>query len=81
MCYNARMVDKYRGVIPEKSIWYHLSRPETMKLLNHRGSLAGVTSEEISKSGTLEIPAPPEKIEELETVLKDAGLHIVTLFD
>ncbi len=75
------MVEKYRGIMPPGSIWYHLDSQETRTLLKHLGMLRGSIPEEVSEIGPAEIQAARGKTEELEQVLREAGLKIITLYD
>lgn len=41
------MVEKYREIIPRGSIWFSLSRKETIALLEHQGELENMSSSQI----------------------------------
>lgn len=75
------MVEKYRGAIPPNSIWYKLNGDESLALLRHNGEIAKMTPEQISTIESSDIQAIRGQIDELEKMLKEAGLNIVTLFD
>jgi len=75
------MVEKYRGAIPPNSIWYKLSRDESLALLKHNGEIAKMTPEQISTIESSDIQAIRGQVDDLEKMLKEAGLNIVTLFD
>ena len=75
------MVDKYRGAIPLGSIWFSLNRAEALALLKHQGELQKMTPEQIELVDSADIQAAKGKVEELEKMITDAGLKIVTLFD
>jgi len=75
------MVEKYRGVVPPGSIWFRLNRDESMALMQHQGMLEKMTPEQIMALDSADIQAAKGKVAELEQMLKDAGLKIVTLYD
>lgn len=75
------MVDKYLGAIPPGSIWYRLDRNEALALLKHKGELDSMTPEQIQEVDSADIQAVKGKVDQLEQMLKDAGLSIITLFD
>jgi hypothetical protein len=75
------MVEKYKGVIPPGSIWYSLNREESLALLSHRGELDKMSPEQIASVDSSDIQAVKGKTKELENMLIQAGLSIITLYD
>jgi len=75
------MVEKYRGAVPPGSIWFRLDRDESIALMRHQGILGDMTSEQIATVDSADIQAAKGEVTELEQMLKDAGLKIVTLYD
>lgn len=75
------MVEKYRGLLPKNSIWFHLTADETKALINsHPEILAQLPPDKpIQDLNDIDIQAFPGKVEELEKYLTDAGLKIITL--
>lgn len=74
------MVEKFKGFLPPGSIWYKLTRDETIALMQHEGTWENMTSEQREALDSSEIQLFKGKSAELEQKLKDAGLNIVTLF-
>jgi hypothetical protein len=75
------MVEKYRGIIPPDSIYFKLSRDECITLLKYQGILQTLSSEQIATLESSEIQAFKGKVTEIEKMLKNAGLKIITLYD
>lgn len=75
------MVEKYRGLIPSNSTWFHLSRAETIQYLIYLGQFDQLTPEQLNLIDFSEIQGLRGKISKLEEQLKQAGLDIITLFE
>jgi hypothetical protein len=73
------MVEKFRGIIPPGSIWYRLNRDETIALLKHQGEFDNLAPDKQETLDSSDIQAIPDEVEELEQLLTNAGLKIVTL--
>lgn len=74
------MVEKFKGILPPGSIWYKLTRDETIAFMQHEGLWENMTPEEREFLHSAEIQLEKGKSTELEQKLKDAGLSIVPLF-
>ena len=74
-------MEKYRGLFPPGSIWFKLNRDEVLALLKQQGQLEKMTPEEIGLVDSADIMAEKGKVEELEKMMTEAGLKIITLFD
>lgn len=75
------MAEKYRGLIPSGSIWYKLSRDETIALLQCQGEWDSMSAERRATLEDADIQGHPGKIESLERLLAQAGINVTTLFD
>ena len=77
------MVEKYRGVFPPGSIWFHLDKSEICALINSNSEIKAQLPEGVAIADleNADIQAIPGKIEKIESLLKESGLKIVTLFD
>jgi len=74
------MVEKFIGILPPGSIWYKLTREETIALLQHEGTWEDMTKEQRNNLDSSEIQLTKGKALEMEQKLKDAGLKIITLY-
>jgi hypothetical protein len=75
------MVEKYRGITPPDSIYFKLNRNESIALLKYQGILEDLSSEQIATLESSEIQAFKGKASEIERMLTNAGLKIITLYD
>ena len=77
------MVEKFRGAFPAKSIWYRLTRDEALAFVRCHKDIEALLPKQpkLEDVDSIDIQAFPGKTEEIETLLKQAGLNIVTLFD
>lgn len=75
------MVEKYRGITPPGSIWYRLTREESIVLIVKQGLYKNLTPDQRSSLNSSEILAEKGKASEVEKLLTDSGLKIITLFD
>jgi hypothetical protein len=75
------MVEKYSGIIPPGSIWYRLNKDESLALMRHQGMLENMSPEQIGAVDSADIQAEKGKVIELEQMLQNAGLKIITLHD
>jgi hypothetical protein len=75
------MVEKFRGLIPPGSIWYRLGRDESLVLLGHQGMLDDMSPEQIEAVDSVDIQVAKGKVTDLEQILNDVGLEIITLYD
>lgn len=75
------MAEKYRGILPPGSIWYRLTRAESIAYLQLMGLWSELTPEQQVGIEDSDIQALPGKAEEIESLLTQAGLTVRTLFD
>lgn len=74
------MVDKYLGVMPQGSIWYHFSRQEMIGFLQANPEMLPPGEKidyEALESGDLQAI----DVGKMEEAIGRAGLAIITLFD
>lgn len=77
------MVEKYRGILPKGSIWFHLTGDEARALIKSSPEFAAQIPPDkpLAELDNIEIQALPGDAADIEKLLQTAGLHIVTLFD
>ena len=77
------MVEKYKGVLPPGSIWFHLTGDEARALIEVHPDIKTQlpTDKQLAEIDDVDIQALPAKTEDIEKLLHAAGLNIVTLFD
>ena len=75
------MAEKFKGLMPPNSIWFRLSREESIALLKFQGKFDDFSPEEKSALDSSDIQALPGRVSELEELLVNAGINIITLFD
>lgn len=77
------MVEKYRGVLPKGSIWFHLTGDEARALIESSPEFAAQvpTDKPLAEIDDVDIQALPGKTADIEKLLQTAGLNIVTLQD
>lgn len=75
------MVEKFRGILPAHSIWYRLTRDEALAFLSCHKDKAALLPANLADLDSIDIQALSGKTEDIEKLLQEAGLPIVTLFD
>jgi len=77
------MVEKYRGVLPKGSIWFHLTGDEARALITSHPDIKAQlpTDKPLADIGDVDIQALPGTTADIEKLLTEAGLNIVTLQD
>lgn len=77
------MVEKFRGVLPDKSIWYRFTRDEALRFVGAHKEIEALLpkSPPLEDLDSVDLQAFPGKTEAIEKLIKEAGLPVVTLFD
>ncbi len=77
------MVEKYRGVLPKGSIWFHLTGDEARALIATHPDLQAQlpTDKPLADIEDVDIQALPGTTADIEKLLTEAGLKIITLHD
>jgi len=77
------MAEKYRGFLPPDSIWFHLNREETKTLIESNPEIKALlpTNKTLAELDDADIQSLPEQAEDIEKLLQEAGIKIITLYD
>lgn len=75
------MVEKYRGVLPAGSIWFHLTGDEARSLIKSSPEFAAQIPPDkpLADLDDIDIQALPGKTADIEKLLKEAGLNIMNI--
>lgn len=76
------MVEKYKGILPPGSIWFHFTGDEARAFVKTHPNIAAELpiDKPIDEIEDSEIQAVPGQVEIIETLIQEAGLTIKTLY-
>ena len=77
------MVEKYRGILPPDSIWFHFTGDEARALIEVHPDIKNQlpADKTLAEIDGVDIQALPGLTEGIESLIHNAGLKKITLFD
>lgn len=77
------MAEKYRGFLPPDSIWFHLNREEARTLIENNPEIKALipSDKTLAELNDADIQSLPGQTEDIEKLLQEAGIKIITLYD